>query len=235
MIKYSTIFFLKANIVIIVGFFFYYFVLEFDFKKAVVLLGEPERAAMVPVGEISAGFSIKQEFSLLDLEEEVVQKAADVCINLLMANYSNRTNSGSIEIGIELDGVQHLEIVNAQDISDNRYYPICFDTIEVNDLIQSSSKAILVNGVDGVQGSSVTAWTTKDVTHGEIVRQPKPIDTGPRSLIFFIGYEVVAWKRNVAVFALLLCSALLLYSLYNLATRQGVSQDNQSQPNKPRV
>ncbi len=129
-----------------------------------------------PVGEIIDTFSISQNIGnirndLGSLDEN------NLCLSLLMANYSNRTNKGSFKIGLESNGKVELVEIKASAVADNRYQTVCFDTITLKET-KSNGATIILKGVDGLPGSSITAWSSADTTVGNIE------DSRERSLIY---------------------------------------------------
>lgn len=210
--KYSR--FLKIVfliIVILVGFHSTFSKYNKDTYKR---LSNPiKRIENKPIGEITKSFKIKQKLVLKDIRNLPLE---NICVSILMANYCNRFNKGSFEIGLLLDDKKELIKVHASEIKDNAPHHVCFDNITTKDLTNSKSVYLIINGIDGVSGSSVTAWSTKDISGGHIQNIPN------RSLIYKIEYKDSKSMKNTVsfiftlftVFAILLLVFPLLYQFY---------------------
>jgi len=135
-----------------------------------------------PVGEIVKGFKLRQRININSIKTNAALEKK-TCLYIMLANYSNRKNTGSFAIDLHVGEKQEMVTLNACDIKDNSYKRVCFDNILVEDLIKEPNLFIIIKGIDGKPGSSVTAWSTTDTSLGEIESETWK----GRSLLFSFG------------------------------------------------
>lgn len=176
-----------------------------------ILSYEQKQLDMRPVGELTKVVRLRQLVDVKALREITLdQNDERLCLGVLMANYSDRNNSGSVLIGIDVDGQIELKEVRVKEIKDNVYHYIYFDDLMWSDLISAAKIEIILNGVDGQVGKSVTAWSTKDLLYGNLVSND---GRSGRSLLFRLGTEKKStiYNNNAIILILLALIAIFIF------------------------
>jgi virulence-associated protein VapD len=216
-VKYPI--FLLTGVIIILS---YYFI-----DKQLYTLGyspinnQISYVKMKPAGEIVQDFYIEQSIgptnNVSSLDNE------PICLSLLMANYSNRRNKGSFAMGIKTRNKNESFLVNATSIKDNKYFTKCFKNISIQDIQKSDNAKIFLKGVDGMKGSSVTAWSTDDTSAGNIAGESN------RSLLYSLKtkktdkyYSVIISCSIAFINILLLLCPLLIPIMFKGENKNGL-------------
>lgn len=175
----------------------------------------------IPAGEIVKGFMLTQSFSL---DKSVLYKIQHydlnsvACVGILMANYSNRKNSGYIEIGL-FDGLKTVyKQVDVANVADNIKRMVCFDNkLYLSDL-HVGDYELSIKGVSSVSNEAVTVWLTKNIAHREVNINGKP---KPYGLMFSLHFQK---KHDNFVFYILfityVISILLFVVLFLVSGKQ---------------
>jgi len=182
------------------------------------LLLHQTRVDTRPVGELTKDVILRQPLDLNSLSEIDSQDPnALVYLGVLMANYNNRQNKGSVLIGLEVDKRLEFNMVDVDVIKDNQYHYIGFENLTWSDLLSANSVEIILQGVDGESGSAVTAWATKDLSYGHLISDPHLLD---RSLLFRLGVENKSSMRDVHVLFLLVFGLIAIFFLITQPARK---------------
>lgn len=159
------------------------------------LSGEMKHKRLVPVGELTKGTAFKQPVDCQRIRRMGPEWTnSSLCLEIYMANYGRRTNTGTIRLGIQLDGRRETLPVAAASVTDNAYHRICLSTVTLADIYASHELQILVEGVDSPAESAVTAWSTLDNSQGQIHTVDEKL-VG-RSLVYRLGFFSESSKRD---------------------------------------
>lgn len=184
---------------------------DWDQQSVRILSYEQKQLDMRPVGELTKEVRLRQLVDLKALREITLDQDDErLCLGVLMANYGDRNNSGSVLIGLDVDGQIELKEVCVKEIKDNVYHYIYFDDLMWSDLISAAKIEIILNGVDGQVGKAVTAWSTKDLLYGNLVSNDGRFG---RSLLFRLGTEKKStiYNNNAIVLILLALIAIFIF------------------------
>ncbi|MEX1056218.1 MAG: hypothetical protein WED11_00690, partial [Natronospirillum sp.] len=91
-----------------------------------------------------------------------------VCVNVLMANYEDRPNTGIFSVELNVDGKIHRRLRNACSVKDNAMQRTCFPGLTYEQ-IRGRQVFLDIRGVNGQVGSSVSALYTRDLYQGKAV------------------------------------------------------------------
>jgi hypothetical protein len=177
-----------------------------------VLSGDQKHQEMQPVGELLEGVSFSQSVDLQQIRQVGREWAASsLCLEVLMANYSNRANTGKVRVGVALDGRVETLSVAAETVQDNAYHRVNFENVTLADVYAAHEMQILLEGVDSKAGSAVTAWSTQDVSMGRL--DTKDEKMANRSLLLHIGFVTESPKRNLDLLVLAFIAFVAIYIL----------------------
>jgi hypothetical protein len=158
------------------------FLFRHEPESTVVLSRAPGLVENRPIGEIVPGFRAEHRVTdRLAANRNSLPGNAAVCVEILLANFSNRQNTGYFDIGLGLDDREFFRQVEASSVADNAKRRVCFDDVTVRSLLAARELRILLRGVSSPPGAAVTAWTTTDVSSGQMVAVPG--SAPPRSLV----------------------------------------------------
>jgi len=135
--------------------------------RPVQLLGQQ------PAGEITTGFTIRQEVpppgENNPSRKQFLQTHGPVnlCLKILMANYSNRKNQGIIRVSLTQKNLEVSRDISVDTIRDNAFHMVRFQLKDPSELNLKGSLVLKIAGVKGEPGSSVTVWLTDDLNRGE--------------------------------------------------------------------
>ena len=179
-----------------------------------IVLPAPKSINNVAAGEILDGFRFIQPINWGVLKKEILEKdrLATVCVSILLANYGNRENHGKFALIFKVKHDEYYVVANANSVRDNAYHRFCYDKLVLEDIL-NQPVALVLEGIDGQPGSSITAWMTNDIVHGKGRRNGLDL---AQSLVFQI--ETVRSSSHAlssAIILTLLCflSWLLLFWL----------------------
>lgn len=196
--------------IIFVIFSIFYFTSKYKVEQFCKLLDAPINGAL-PVGEIIKNLRLDQTVEIKKIRQ-VSKKWLNsfFCVEILMANYSNRENEGRILIGIVLDGNVYNLTINAEDVQDNVYQRCIFNNVTLSDVYKANNLQILIEGIDSVKNKAVTAWSTSDVSAGKLITENRKLKE--RSLCFRIGFinESHQKKRNSIVLSIITLSMIFI-------------------------
>lgn len=140
-----------------------------DGAEYVMLSQTPEIRDTQVVGELVAGTLVTQAVTVDGLAYERALSAgsgSQVCVELLLANYSDRRNSGQVEVGLSrrgtLLGAARLDVGG---VADNAYQRICLDDVDLGDL-RGGGVELFLAGVDSPPAAAITAWLVADPRTG---------------------------------------------------------------------
>lgn len=110
-----------------------------------------------PAGEIVQGFQLIQPMNMQEADVLERDLSEPFCVNLLMANYANRRNSGTFAVTVSTAKARQVQIVQADGVLDNQFEKICFEELRFHQIYRKPA-TLEITGIDGVPGRSVTAW-----------------------------------------------------------------------------
>jgi hypothetical protein len=189
---------------------FYHILSKYDKNEYHIICCQLTHQNNNPVGELISTFSIRQNISNfkehLDSHEFDSFDNEKICLSLLMANYGDRANKGSFRVGLESYQKKEFVDVKVVSVNDNKYQTVCFETITLKD-IKTLDFAIVLKGVDGLPGTSVTAWSTQDISSGNIDESPH------RSLMFKISVLSIENTKNIASMIFIFFTGIAIFLL----------------------
>jgi hypothetical protein len=202
---------LLSAIIICLGFWLIYMVINLiavvPSKKIIAPVSMIENR---PAGEIVSGLEIVQSLQLYEKEAELIRKLEEtqgkLCINLFLANYADRPNEGSIKLTLQQKEIVLEGIIDMSSVKNNSFHKICFSSEDFSK-ISAGELLIKLAGLEGKQGSSITAWLTSDLKQG--VAFINGVNTG-KALRFSLTIEENSIIINYSVIALLLVYLALL-------------------------
>lgn len=162
--------------------------LSYGAKQYQTIYGEQQQINPRPLDDLSAGkIFIQTVVSNSSIHTKKYELDGQLCVELLLATHGDRDNSGTVKLTLTLDGNQHHRNIDMREVADNVFHRVCFDDLLINDFIESEKIELIIAGVDGEPGSSITSWTTTDTRYGSFA-QELPDDNVERSLVFRFGY-----------------------------------------------
>ena len=184
----------------------YLFLTRDDPAMKIGLSERPSIPAGVPVGEIVQGFRAEQRINAKLAHRRTHLEDEGVCVELLMANYSNRANTGLFAVDLLLDGKAFVQQIDAVDIRDNTNHRICYEDVSVAALIEARDIRLVLRGISSPPGAAVTAWTTSDLSAGQLVGVPERLAS--RSLVFHFSTQAVSEQARNNALVLIVLGAL---------------------------
>lgn len=177
---------------------------------------------LIPVGEISTNFQIEQTVNRESLiMDHLLPDSSRVCLDLLLANWGGRSNTGSFAVDLLVDAELYTEIIPAKSVEDNVFHTICFDHLYIQTLYNHRDMRLILRGISSPNGAAITAWTTSDLSAGEI-ENPSPVLLN-RSLVFrFVSMEY-SRVYNIHALVLLLIGMLTLTILFSSPISQAIT------------
>lgn len=170
-------------------------------KYVHTVLPAPEIRDQIPAGELIDGFRLEQKINWDLFNISKLNGSDTLCINLLMANYSNRINTGVFSLSLKTQNSMQKIFINAGKVSDNADQHFCFEKIPLSDAAYKPATLIL-EGVSSPSGKAVTAWLTPDTVLGKAQRDSVTLD---KSLIFSVD---VMTKSTAKLMQIILLTAL---------------------------
>lgn len=165
-----------------------------------------------PVGEITKNFYLEQKISIDKLKNiKSTQYDNIICLNILLANYSNRSNIGEFGANFKVDDIDNKMVINAADVKDNLKHRICFDGLSASALYSANDVKIILHGITGESGSSVTAWSSTNVASGKITNKGERFNN--RSLIFDVVLVNKTDDKKIKAFIIILIGALAVLTM----------------------
>lgn len=137
--------------------------------RRIVVADAAQFVATRPVGQITDGTNIAQVISADSFKSEpkvCPNSIKDVCLKIFMANYCNRKNKGTIRISLEQNSFKVFRNLDMSSIKDNKFHMVSFVGEKLNGFSFIDDLLLRIVGIDGKDGSSVTAWLTQDITKG---------------------------------------------------------------------
>lgn len=143
----------------------------------------PRIRNMQPIGEITNGFRVEQLISRSSIFDQTnLFDKYEVCIELFLANFSNRKNTGKFAVDLILNKEVFTSVLDASTITDNQYRKICYDKLSSSMLIGQQDIRLILRGISSPSGAAVTAWTTTDLRAGQLINVSSSFES--RSLVF---------------------------------------------------
>jgi hypothetical protein len=126
---------------------------------------------LVPAGELVDGAEIVQPIPGRAIEDPLLGRAGgSVCVDVLLANYGDRPNDGTLVVGLRSGGLTEEMRVEMGSIADNAWSRSCFDAALLRENGPAPLVALTLRGEGSRQGSSVTAWL-RPLARGEEAAQ----------------------------------------------------------------
>lgn len=174
----------------------------------------PQNQNMRPIGEISAEFTAEQLINASSiLGQQQMSKNENVCIELLLANWSNRPNTGEFAVDLIVAGQPFIQVIDAGSVKDNANHRICFDNLQVSELVNNDEIRLIIRGISSPAGAAITAWTTTDLSAGQLINVPEQLAS--RSLVFhFVSerYSASSYRHAlILVFLGMLAIAIVFF------------------------
>lgn len=143
----------------------------------------PGITQQIHAGELTAGFRLEQPVNWnIDNNMSKFTGPGTLCVNLLLANYMDRENAGTISLSLRAEHFLRTVSLNAKVVRNNLDQQFCFPDISLADVVYKPA-TLLLEGVDSPPGKAVTAWMTSDTIQGKVRRNGVVLD---KSLIFSI-------------------------------------------------
>ncbi|MCK5677861.1 MAG: hypothetical protein KAH72_05235, partial [Flavobacteriaceae bacterium] len=166
-----------------------------------------------PAGEITKGFELKQgvKFKKEDIANHLqLYSDAPLCMDILMANYGDRHNLGSIKFIIKNKMLKDHITIDVSEVKDNKKHKICFKSFMLSD-IKDGQFEILIKGINSPSNKAITPWLSTDISQGNVTINNKPLN---KALIFSISRATSKYTSItsyiLALFAILL-SLVFIY------------------------
>lgn len=165
------------------------------------------------VGEIKSGFFLTQNMKNLniklnDLSPKKSTKKSEICLNLLLANYSNRNNVGKMRVTVIIEQLKKSTLVNYSEVKDNSFHStICLNSEELakvsNDGGIIPNGKFTIEGIKGEAGNSITAWLTSNDQYGLASINHMTTDKAVMfSITKHIQYKTIKWGDFIAILIL---------------------------------
>ena len=189
------------------------FLFRYDAVSTITLIEPPSLISNTPIGEIVQGFSAEQLFTV-KLAEDGSDKLDKnpLCVEVLLANYANRSNTGQLDIELILDSQEYVRHVEAASVADNVMRRTCFNDVAVGMLRRARESRLILRGVSSPPGAAVTAWTTSDVSIGHLVSMPS--SEQPRSLVVGFSAQSNSDLKTRNAIMLIVLSALAVATAF---------------------
>lgn len=147
------------------------------------IVPSPEITQQIHAGELTAGFRLEQPINWnVDNNMSKFNGSGTLCVNLLLANYMDRENTGTILLSLHAENFSRTVSQNVKVIRNNLDQQFCFPDISLADIVYKPA-TLLLEGVDSPPGKAITAWMTSDTIQGKVRRNDVVLD---KSLIFSI-------------------------------------------------
>ncbi len=196
------------------------FLFRHEPEAPVIMSSMPRLVEGRPVGEIVAGFKVEQRMTeKFGAHPKSLPQQAIACVEVMLANYSDRRNSGFFDIGLILDDREFFRQVEASGVIDNAVRRVCFDDVSVRALLDAREVRIMLRCVSSSASAAVTAWTTSDVSAGQL-----PATSGsaqPRSLVAGLSPEVRGSMLGRHALVLVALGALVIATLFAAGSKPG--------------
>ncbi|MDD2466579.1 MAG: hypothetical protein PHI97_21485 [Desulfobulbus sp.] len=207
---------------VLIGCFAVYLYARYQSDQLHVIFGGQNIENMRPAGELIENVRLIQQVNIQQIQQVDRQLAQmPLCIEILMANYSNRSNNGTIRLGVALNDYTENTTISVDAIQDNAYHQVCFANISLTDVYAAQNLQILLEGVDSTPGHAVTAWLTQDVSLGKL--NPTNSNLTGRSLLFHLGYVTKSPTRTRNALVLAFLTFIAMYILIVQTRRQSDS------------
>jgi len=182
-----------------------------------VMIDAAKQINVRPVGEIVKGFKIQQVIPVecFDVERNTFSHnlIKDVYLEILLANYSNRKNRGTIQVSIEQGKLKTIQNIDMSKVEDNSFHRVCFPVEEFAEFSLKNNLVLKITGLNGKSGSSVTAWLTEDISKG--VAGINGVKTD-KSLVYGLLFKENAKSISYSALALFLTYMSLLLLLIGI-------------------
>lgn len=162
---------------------------QYKIHKNITLTSISNMQFTKPAGEIINTFTLTQK---LKITNEVIEnkknfeKNAPLCVELFMANYSNRQNAGTFEVSFINGQKKSIKKIQASSVKDNQWHEICFEDFLLQELSYSPSN-ITIQGINSLPNKAVTVFLAKDQNTEYLDEQNKTNE----ELIYKLSTKVV--------------------------------------------
>ena len=191
----------------------YLFVIRYDPVMKIGLSEQPSVPTGVPVGEIVPGFRAEQRVNAnLAAHRRAHLEDGGVCVDVLLANYSDRPNTGKFAVDLVLDREAFAKEIDAADVRDNINHRICYEGVSVGALFDAHDVRLVLRGLSSPPGAAVTAWTTSDLDAGQLVDVPEPLAS--RSLVFHFSTQIVSAQSRTNALIIIVLGALAVATAF---------------------
>lgn len=112
----------------------------------------------IPSGEIIKGQVIEQELTIP--YQSIGNK---ITLEIYLSTYSRKNNT-SLEFTLQQGKNKDSILINTKNIKDNAFQKIVF----VNKSFEKGKADLIITGVTGEIGNTITAWKTKDISQGNM-------------------------------------------------------------------
>jgi len=115
-------------------------------------------------GEIVKDFSLEQPIEITDRllkNMDSYNQNTPVCVELFMANYNNRKNTGLIKIELTSANKSAVNMLDVSLIQDNKWQGVCFNDFTLKNLSQKPT-TLYIKGVNSKVGEAVTVYLRDD-------------------------------------------------------------------------
>jgi hypothetical protein len=148
----------------------YLLIVRYEPVSKNILSERPQQLDILPIGEISQGFRVEQLVDRSSISDRYdTFEHESVCIELYLANWSDRRNSGQFAVDIILDKEVFTHIIDAAVVVNNANHKACFDNVSVDMLFDAHNIHLVLRGISSPPGAAVTAWTTTDLSSGQLI------------------------------------------------------------------
>jgi hypothetical protein len=148
-------------------------------------------------GPLLDGCTISHDFYLDKKIEFNNNSKINLCIYILMANYSGAKHGSNLEYFLQINGKILNQIRSVDKIKDNSFYRVCFDIQDQVPFIKGKMR-FGVKSIGARLGQAVTCWLSPDLRQGETLINDMP---SGGSLVFRIVLEQSKSHFFVAVIA----------------------------------
>lgn len=168
----------------------------------------------LPAGDIAEGVGIEQSFQLsgsaIETSKRLRKDTKQICLQLYLANYSNRRNRGLVKVSLGQAGLRLSRVIDMGSVADNAFHQVCFSTDDF-DGFRENDLTVMIEGVNGKAGTSITAWLTGDLDHGRAYLNG--IDT-KKALRFGLSLRIDRRGISYPALALLSIYSALIFSVF---------------------
>ena len=179
---------LKVSIFLLAVIVLGIFLLITRYEPAQIRLSDrPDTLNPLPIGEITRAFRAEQLLTADFFSKQgQIGDGSTVCIKLLLANWSNRKNTGYFAVDLIINKKEvFTSVIDASTVSNNTNRTICYDELSISKLIEQNDVRLVLRGISSPPGAAITAWTTTDLSAGQLINVSESFES--RSLVFHLS------------------------------------------------